>query len=115
MNQRNLSGMNAAHAFEPKRPRTLGPAPQSVHITYVAKNGIDGLHSQRPRCVHQARAGVERFAAFHCLDRAQVGGVVFEPDSERHHILAGLCDGDAFSIPRADSRIGISQMGRVMP
>ena len=49
------------------------------------------------------------------LHDAEVGRVVLQADRERDDFALALAIAKAFSMPSADSRIGISQIGRVMP
>ena len=72
MNDLDLHGMNATHAFKAHGARGLTPAEQAVGVGNVAVNRIDGLDVRRVRGIHHPLTRVERLVA---------GGVFTTPRS----------------------------------
>ena len=60
MNHRNLKRVNAAHAFKAEATRIHAPGAQTFHVRYVAKDGVDGLHTGCVGGIDHALAGIER-------------------------------------------------------
>ncbi len=67
---------------------------QAVHIGDVAEDGVDGLNVRGMRGVDDALTGVERLATRGSLHHAEVGGVIFEADSEGGDSVGRGCDGE---------------------
>ena len=63
MNDLDLNGMQAAHAFEAHGAGSLAPAQQAVGVGHVAVDRIDGLHVRGVSSVDHPLARVERFRA----------------------------------------------------
>ena len=69
------------------------------------------------RRIYHTLARIERFRADRSFHHTQVGRIVLQPDRQRYDALGSLAFAiaNAFSIPSADSRIGMIQIGRVIP
>ena len=101
MNYFNLDGMDAAHTCKPHSSRCLAPAPQTLAVGRVAIDRVDGLHVRSMGRVDRAHASVKRFCSGSCLGDAQVGRVVFQPDSESNTSVGSF--GDSVGILNAQT------------
>ncbi len=103
MNDLDLNGMQAAHAFEPHGARCLAPVQQAVRVGHVAVNRIDGLDVRGVRGVDHPHPCVERFSPGRRFRHTQVGGVVFQANRDSGNALGRGRDGE--SILDAERRL----------
>src|SRR5271157_905603 len=90
----NLDGMQAAHPFEAHGARRLTPAQQSFGVSDVAVNRIDGLHSGSVCGIYHSLARVKRFRSLGRPSHAEIGGVVFQSDSDTGDTVRRGRDGE---------------------
>src|SRR5271165_5983739 len=94
MNDLDLNGMQAAHAFESHGARSLAPTLQAVAVGNVAVNRIDGLYMRGMRSIDHPLTCVERLAPAGRLHHAEIGGVVLQPNRDARNALRGRRDSE---------------------
>src|SRR5664279_630868 len=94
MNDLDLHGMDAAHAFEAQGASGCSPALETCRVGNIAEYGVDRLY---PRCmggVNHTLSGIERLVACSRLRYAEVSRVVFEANGKGGDAVGGRCDGE---------------------
>src|SRR5581483_5821552 len=90
MNDGNLRGMNASHAFEAHGPGAQRPSPQAFKISYIAEDRIDRLNASRMGGIDYSRAGIETFRSRWRFGDAEISRVILQPNSDSRDAFAGF-------------------------